>query len=134
LVAFQPVDAAQDGRLAGAGRTDHANHFALGDRSGKATDDMMGAKTLVNVVQLDHGRLRAFRARDAPDDRPNRTGLPRSRDDMGLYFSVDRADPETGFDGGCRRVRRLVEAAWVARLDFVAQRGPLAEADGRLTR
>src|SRR5262245_4771838 len=60
IVALEPVDAAQDGRLAGAGRADDADHLALGDRGGDALQYFDLAEALVNVAKLDHLRFALF--------------------------------------------------------------------------
>ncbi|MGY4443930.1 hypothetical protein ACVW04_006749 [Bradyrhizobium sp. LM2.3] len=54
VVAFEPVDTAQDGGLAGAGRTDDADHLALLHRRRDALEHLVLAKTLVDVGKLDH--------------------------------------------------------------------------------
>src|ERR1700675_802270 len=60
LVTLQAIDAAQDRRLAGAGRPDDADHFALLDRSGDALQHLVRTKSLVNVAKLDHLRFALF--------------------------------------------------------------------------
>ena len=54
VVAFQPVDTAQDGRLAGAGGADDADHLALLHGRRDALEHLVLAKALVDVGQLDH--------------------------------------------------------------------------------
>src|SRR6202035_2497141 len=60
IIAFETVDAAQDGRLSRAGRTDDANHLALLDRRADALQHLDPAKTLVDVAELDHLRSARF--------------------------------------------------------------------------
>ena len=54
IVAFETVDTAQDGGLAGAGGTDDADHLALLDGRRDALEHLVLAKALVDVGQLDH--------------------------------------------------------------------------------
>src|SRR5258708_25668556 len=58
IIAFQAVDAAQDGRLAGTRRADDADDFALLDRGGNAFEDLNRTKALVDIAKLDHRRFR----------------------------------------------------------------------------
>src|SRR5438128_997759 len=58
---------------------------------------------------------------------------PERRYHVSLYLAVHRAGPEAGGDGACSSVGRGSEAILIPRFDFVPQRRPLAEADGRIT-
>ena len=50
---FEEVDAAQQGRLAGAARSDECHHVALGDGQVDATKDCMVPETLADSAQLE---------------------------------------------------------------------------------
>src|SRR5689334_9141902 len=52
-------------------------------------------------------------------------------DDVGLHSRIDRAGTEAALDRLFGGVDGLVETRPIARLDFVAQRRPLAERHGR---
>jgi hypothetical protein len=50
---LEPVDAAQQGRLARAGGTDHADHLAVVDVEVDALEHLVVAEALVQVADLD---------------------------------------------------------------------------------
>src|SRR5215213_10851263 len=54
VIAFETVDAAQDGGFAGARGADDADHLALLDRRRDALEHLDFSKALVNIGQLDH--------------------------------------------------------------------------------
>src|SRR6185436_14137035 len=56
----EPVDAAENGRLAGARGADDADDLALGNRRGDSLQHLDLAKALVDVLQLDHFRFAFF--------------------------------------------------------------------------
>src|ERR1700675_2875004 len=57
IMSFQAVDAAQDGRLAGARRADDADDFTLLDRGGNALEHLNRTEALMNIAKLDHRRF-----------------------------------------------------------------------------
>src|SRR5882724_448405 len=60
VVAFQPVDTAQDSGFAGARRTDDANYLAFFDRGGDALEHFERTEALVNVAKFDHRLFALF--------------------------------------------------------------------------
>src|SRR5689334_7741182 len=60
VVALEPVDTAQNGRLAGTRGTDDADDLALGNRRRDSLEHLDLAKALVDVLELDHFRLAFF--------------------------------------------------------------------------
>jgi hypothetical protein len=50
LIRLQPVDAAQERALAGAGAADDRHHVALGDVERDAFEHLVGAKALPDVT------------------------------------------------------------------------------------
>src|SRR5262249_45914031 len=54
IVAFEPIDTAEDGRLARPGRADDAHHLAAANMRGNAAQHLGAAKALMDVGQLDH--------------------------------------------------------------------------------
>src|SRR5689334_5195160 len=61
VVAFEPIDTAQDGRLARSGRADDAHDLATADARSDAAQHLDGAKTLVHIGELDHFRASPMR-------------------------------------------------------------------------
>ena len=53
---LEPVEAAQQRRLAGAGRADDADHLAAGDAQADALEHLERAERFVDVDRLDHRR------------------------------------------------------------------------------
>src|SRR5579883_2968599 len=54
---LEPVEAAQQGRLARARRADHEHHLAFGDRQVDTLQDMKGAEVLVDGPRIDDRHL-----------------------------------------------------------------------------
>ncbi|MCY1384590.1 hypothetical protein D9M69_728690 [compost metagenome] len=54
VVALQPVDASQDGGLAGTRRADHAHDLALRDLGVDALEHFERAEALAHPLKLDH--------------------------------------------------------------------------------
>src|SRR5439155_27002624 len=60
ILAFEPVDTAQNGRLAGARGADDADDLALRNQCGDSLEHLDLAKALVDVLELDHFRFAFF--------------------------------------------------------------------------
>jgi hypothetical protein len=60
VVGFEPVDAAQERRLARAGRPDDADHLTLRHPRGDALEHRHRPEMLADAVEFDHGRPARF--------------------------------------------------------------------------
>src|ERR1035437_8189546 len=66
---LEMVDAAQEGRLAGAGRTDDADGFSRTDVERYSLEDVQPTEVLLHLVRLQHETFRTGR-HDVPRQRP----------------------------------------------------------------
>src|SRR5262249_57103034 len=62
---LQPVETAQQGRLAGARRTDHEYELALGYPEVDALQDVQGAEILVQAARVDDRAVHALAISDS---------------------------------------------------------------------